>query len=67
MLIEYGADIDIIYKGQTLVEMLKSDELASKEEYERESDKYVIVDYTQVNDEMLNILMSAQDGKVEQN
>lgn len=67
LLIEYGADIDIIYKGQTLVEMLKSDELASKEEYERESDKYVIVDYTQVNDEMLNILMSAQDGKVEQN
>ena len=64
LLIEYGADINIIFRGKTLEEMIKSDELVSKKEYDRERKEYIVVDYAQINNEMLNIIKLAQSGKI---
>ena len=65
LLIEYGANINIIHRGKTLEELIKSDDLASKEEYDRESNEYILVDYTEINNEMLNILNLARSVKLD--
>lgn len=63
LLIEYGADIDIIYRGKTIEERAMDDELKYQEEYDRDKHEYVIVDYTDVNQEMLNILSAYRKTK----
>ena len=63
LLIEYGADIDIIYRGKTIEERAMDDELKYQKEYDRDKHEYVIVDYTEINQEMLNILSSYRNKK----
>ena len=40
-----------------------SDELKSREIYDRDKKEYVVVDYTEINQEMLNILSSYRNKK----